>query len=201
MKVLFITILLFIGTYTVSSQTFGVQAGIRVNTSGIDYPGVDISRKVGFEGGITYKHGISVTPLSFRTALLYFNQEFSLENGMGDNTGITYHFVENNLKLPLTIEWSPLLGRIGPSLRAGVYASCAFSGKIKDSDSSSSLKYREGSHRVDYGAVVGIGFKVISSLNLNVNYEHGFAERDLVLGDQFVSVKNRGCSVVLSYLF
>jgi len=198
----FLIIVLFITvTYTVYSQGFGIQAGVRINASGIDYPGVDIGRKAGFEGGVTYRMPISVLPLSIRTELLYNNSEFNLKNDLGNNSGITYHFVENNLKLPLTIEWRPLPGIIKPFIQAGLYTSCSISGSIKENDSSNSLKYKKSGHRFDYGAVVGLGTYLTSHIALNINYEHGFTARELELGDQFVSVKNRGCSVSLNYLF
>lgn len=201
MKILFITILLSIGTYPVYSQVFGTQSGIRINTSGIEYPGVDINRKAGFEGGVSYRHSVSVLPLNLRTALLYYNSEFNLKNDLGNNTGITYHFVENNLKLPLTIEWRPLPGIVKPFIQAGLYTSCSISGSIKESDSSNSLKYKKSGHRFDYGALVGVGTSLTSHIALNINYEHGFTDRELVLGDQFVSVTNRGYSIILNYFF
>lgn len=201
MKRLFITILLIIGSYTAYSQNFGVQAGPRINMSGIEYSGVDVSRKAGFEGGVFYRHPISVLPLNIRVALLYSNNEFSLKHGSGNNMGITYHFKENNLKLPLSIEWIPLPGLIKPFLHAGVYTSYSLSGNIKDSESSSSLEYRKDSHKMNYGVVVGLGVYLTSHIALNASYEHGFVSRDLVLGDQFVSVKDRGCSFTLNYLF
>lgn len=198
----FLIIVLFITvTYTVYSQGFGIQAGVRINVSDIEYPDVDINRKAGFEGGVSYRHSVSVLPLSIRTALLYCNSEFNLRNDLGNNTGITYHFVENNLKLPLTVEWRPLPGIIKPFIQAGFYGACSFSGSIKDSDSSNSLKYKKSGQRFDYGAVVGLGTYLTSNLALNINYEHGFTDRELELGDQFVSVRNRGCSIVLNYLF
>ncbi len=201
MRIFFIIILLFISSYTVCSQDFGIQAGVRFNTSGIKYSGVDAHRKAGFEGGLFYRHPINIESLSLRAAILYFNQEFSLGNDMGNNTGITYHFVEDNLKLPLTIEWYPLSGRIKPFLQGGLYTSYSISGKIKDSDSNNTLKYKQGSHKLDYGIIVGIGIYLTSQIALCTDYEYGFADRDLQLGDQFVSVKNRGCSVALHYLF
>jgi len=201
MKRFFIIIFFLTVSYTVYSQGFGVQAGVRINVSGIEYPGVDISRKAGFEGGVTYRHSVSVLPLAIRTALLYYNSEFNLRNDLGNNTGITYHFVENNLKLPLTIEWRPLPGIIKPFIQAGLYTSYSFSGSIKDNDSSNSLKYKKDGHKFDYGVVIGIGTYLTSHIALNINYEHGFSDRELILGDQFVSVKNRGCSVALNYIF
>lgn len=201
MKILFAAILLLVGVNSVYSQGFGVQAGIRVNTSGIEYPGVDIKRKAGFEGGVFYRHPIYTESLGIRAAMLYSRQEFSLKSDMGNNIGITYHFKEDNLKLPLTVEWHPLPVLIKPFLQAGLYTSYSLSGNIKDSDSSNSLKYKKDGDRFDYGAVVGIGAYLTSHIILNVNYEHGFTDRSLVLGDQFVSVKNRGCSVMLNYLF
>lgn len=201
MRILFITILLLTGTYTIYSQEFGLQAGVRINTSGIEYAGVDVKRKLGFDGGAFYRHPVGVLTLNVRVAMLYFNHEFSLENSLGNNSGITYHFVENNLKLPLTIEWHPMSWIVKPFLQAGVYTSYCLSGKIKDSDSSTKLKYGKSGHRFDYGAIVGIGVYLTSSIALNANYEYGFADRNLVLGDQFVSVNNRGYSVVINYLF
>ncbi len=201
MRLFFIAILLFISACTVYSQNFGIQAGVRLNTSSIKYSGVDTKKKAGFEGGIFYRHPMNIESLSLRAAILYFNQEFSLESDMGNNTGITYYFIEDNLKLPLTIEWHPTLGRIKPFLQGGLYTSYSFSGKIKDSDSDSSLKYRQGGHRFDYGVVIGAGIYLTPQIALGANYEHGFANRDLQLGDQFVSVKNSGCSVSLHYLF
>ncbi|MBK5719725.1 PorT family protein [Dysgonomonas sp. Marseille-P4677] len=200
-KILFIGVFLIAGICASYSQKFGVQVGARINTSGIEYSGVNISRKAGFEGGITYLHSVDALPLSFRAAILYFNDGFSLKNDMGNNTGITYHFEEDHLKLPLTIEWSPFTGAINPFLQAGLYTSYSLSGKIKESDSSSSLKYKKSSDRLDYGAIVGIGVYLTPHLALNARYEHGFMSRDLVLGDQFVSVKGRGYSIGLNYLF
>ncbi len=201
MKIFLITILFVIGTYTAYSQSFGIQAGVRFNTSSIKYSGVEANRKAGFEGGVFYKHPMNIESLSLRAAILYFNQEFSLGNDMGNNTGITYHFVEDNLKLPLTIEWHTLSNRIKPFLQGGLYTSYSISGKIKDSDSNNTLKYKQGSHKLDYGVVFGFGVYLAPQIALGANYEYGFANRNLRLGDQFVSVKNRGFSVVVHYLF
>jgi len=201
MKILLLTILLLIGTSTVVSQNLGIQAGVRINTSGIGYQGVDISRKTGFEGGVSFRQPIYIKSLSIKAALLYFRQEFSLKNDMGNSTGITYHFIEDNLKLPITMEWRPVEGLIKPFLQAGLYTSYSVSGKIKDNDSSSSLKYGKEGNKFDYGVIAGIGVYLTSRIALNANYEYSFSERDLSLGDQYVSVRNQGCSVVLNYLF
>ncbi len=201
MKIFLISFLFIIGTYTSYSQSLGVQAGTRLNLSGIDYPGVEVNRKMGFEGGVFYRYSLRLLPLSLRASMVYFNSEFSLKNDIGNNVGITYHFEEHNLKLPLTVEWRPLPGLIKPFLNAGFYASYSLSGKVKDTDSNNSLKYRNNGHRLNYGAIVGIGVFLTPYIALNANYEYGFLQRDLILGDQFVSVKDRGCSVVVSYLF
>jgi hypothetical protein len=201
MKTLFITILFLAGTYTAGSQTIGVQAGIRLNTSAIRYAGVDISRKAGFEGGLSYQHPIGLPGLNFRAAILYFNQEFSLENDMGNNTGITYHFMEDNLKLPLIVEWTPFPAQIKPFVQAGLYTSYAISGNIKDSDSRNSIIYEKAGHRLDYGIVIGAGVYLTRQIILDVRYEHGFAGRNLMLGDQTVYVCNKGYSASLRYLF
>lgn len=201
MKIFLISVFFIIGTYTSYSQSLGVQAGTRINMSGIDYQGVDVSRKMGFEGGVFYRHSLRLLPLSLRASMLYFNSEFSLKNDIGNKVGITYHFEEHNLKLPLTIEWRPLPGIIKPFLNAGIYASYSLSGNVKDTESSSSLKYRGNKHRLNYGTILGVGVFLTPSIALNVSYEQAFSHRDLELGDQFVSVKDRGCSVVLNYLF
>ncbi|MDR1504744.1 MAG: PorT family protein [Prevotella sp.] len=201
MKTLFISILLLAGAYTVSSQTIGVQAGIRLNTSTIRYTGVDISRKAGFEGGFSYQNTIGLPGLSFRVAILYFNQEFSLENDMGNNIGITYHFMEDNLKLPLVAEWSPFPTKIKPFVQAGLYTSYAISGNIKDSDSGNRIKYEKAGHRIDYGIVIGAGVYLTRHIVLDTRYEYGFSGRNLMLGDQIVYVCNKGYSVSLRYLF
>lgn len=201
MKIFLITILFVIGTYTAYSQSFGIQAGVRFNTSSIKYSGVEANRKAGFEGGVFYRHPMNIESLSLRAAILYFNQEFSLVDDMGNNTGVTYHFVEDNLKLPLTIEWYPLSNRIKPFIQGGLYTSYSISGKIKDSDSSVTLKYKQGSHKLDYGVTLGVGISLTPQIALGANYEYGFADRNLRLGDQFVSVKNRGFSVSVDYLF
>lgn len=201
MKKIFIAILLLICSYTTYAQTFGIQAGVRINTAGIEYPGVNISRKAGFEGGISYQYPISVLPLTIRAALLYSNNRFTLKNDLGNNMGITYNFEENNLKLPLTVEWKPLPGIIKPFLKVGLYTSYSFSGKIKESDSSNSLKYKNNSHKMDYGSIVGIGAYFTKNIAFSASYEHGFVRRDMVLGNQFVSVRERGCLFTLNYLF
>lgn len=201
MRIFFITILFILSTYLAYSQNFGIQAGVRFNTSSIKYSDVEISRKAGFEGGVFYQHPMNTESLSLRAAILYFNQEFSLVDDMGNGTGITHHFVEDNLKLPLTIEWHPLSSSIKPFLQGGLYTSYSISGKIKGSDSNSTLKYKQGSHKLDYGVVFGIGIYLTPQVALGANYEYGFANRNLRLGDQFVSVKNRACSVAVHYLF
>ena len=201
MRIFLITILFVTGIYTAYSQNFGIQAGVRLNTSSIKYSGVEASRKAGFEGGVFYRHPMNIESLSLRAAILYFNQEFSLGNDMGNNIGITYHFVEDNLKLPLTIEWYPLSNQIKPFLQGGLYTSYSVSGKIKDSDSNNTLKYKQGSHKLDYGVILGIGVYLTPQIALGADYEYGFANRNLRLGDQFVSVKNRGFSVAVHYVF
>lgn len=201
MKVLLIAILLVCGICTASSQNFGVQAGVRLNTSSIDYPDVNINRKAGFEGGIFYRRPIFMEHFGLRASLLYFNQEFSLKNDMGGNTGITYHFSEDNLKLPLVVEWQAGFGKLKPLVKAGLYSSYCVSGKIKDRESTNSLDYRKSIHRIDYGLTFGFGVCLRSRIALNATYDHGFARRELGLGDRLVSVSSRGCSFCLNYLF
>jgi len=201
MKTLFITILLIIGTGCAFSQSLGVQAGVRLNASEITYPGVDISRKAGFEGGLAFRQPIYLLPLGVRAALLYSRQEFNLKSDMGNSTGITYHFIEDNLKLPVTLEWRPMGGLIKPFVQGGLYASYCVSGKIKDSDSSTSLKYRKDGNKMDYGVIAGVGAYITSRIALHANYEYSFSKRDLALGDQFVAVRNQGCTVALNYFF
>lgn len=201
MKIALITILLVSGICTAYCQDFGVQAGVRLNTSGITYPGVGINRKAGFEGGLFYRHPAGMECFSLRAAILYFNQEFSLRDDMGDNAGISYHFTEDNLKLPLTIEWHACSGRLKPLVTAGLYSSYCLSGRIKDRESDNPLEYGKGSYRADYGLTMGLGVYLTSRVSLNTFYEYGFARRDLLLGDQVVSVRNRGCSINLSYIF
>ena len=141
---------------------------------------------------------MDIEGLSLRAALLYSNQEFSLRYNTGNNVGVTFHLIEDNLKLPVILEWCPLPGRVKPFLQGGLYASYSISGKIKDEGT---LKYKGGSHKLDYGVVVGAGVYLTPQIALSANYEYGFADRDLELGTQFVSVKNRGISVALHYLF
>lgn len=200
-KRFFIIILLIASSYTVYSQSLGVEAGVRINTARIEYPGVNITRKSGFEGGVFYKYPISVLPLNIRAAVLYSNSAFSLKNDLGNSIGITYHFEENKLKLPLTVEYKPFSGLIDPFFFAGLYTTYSLSGSIKDSDSSSSLKYRQNSHKFDYGSIVGVGASLTSHLALRAAYEYGFVRRDIILGDQIVSVRERGVSIQLNYLF
>lgn len=202
MKKILIIILFITGATASYAQNFGVQAGLRINNSDIEYPGVDMSRKLGFEGGVFYESSIvKDNSWKINVAALYFNQEFNLKHQYDSNSGITYHFTENNIKVPATVKWQLISGKIIPFLRAGVYSSYSVGGKIKDSDSKESLKYEGNSDKLDYGMTFGAGVHLTSNIVLNANYDLGFADRKLALGNQYVSVKNRNCSVLLSYLF
>lgn len=201
MKTILVVIVFLFTVCSIKAQPLGLHAGITMNTSDINYPGVDVNRKVGFECGVFYQKPIVDEILDIRLDMLYFNNGFSLKYSIENNTGITYHFTEDNLKLPLTIVWKPEIKGIKPILKAGMFSSYAISGKVKDSESDSSLKYKNNSGRIDYGAIVGLGTYISSRIVLNVGYEYGFAKRSLCLGDQYVSVRNRRYLAAINYFF
>lgn len=59
-----------------------------------------------------------------------------------------------------------------------------------------------GIHTVaDYGLMAGIGVYLVGNLALHMQYAYGLPTRNIMLGDRPMSVKNRECSIVLSYLF
>lgn len=202
LKLVCILLVIGVGTNITFARNIGVHAGIRMNTSQIDYEGVDINRKLGFEGGASFRQ--PVVPglgLDACAAVMYFNQEFALKQQIGENSGSTYNYREDNLKIPLSVEWKPAIGKVKPFLKAGLYASYALFGKMPYKDSDESLKYKKNSHRFDYGVLAGIGVFLMPRIALYANYELGFAGRNIQLGGGYFSVKNRGCSLMLSYIF
>ncbi|MDR2955391.1 MAG: PorT family protein [Prevotella sp.] len=203
MRVLFIIIMIIAsGNYTCLAQGFGIKAGVHLDNSDIKCSGVEADRKPGFEAGAFYELALPVmTAWKINVGLSYYNNRFKLQDDYGNSTGITYHFSENNLKLPVTIKYQLDYEVIKTFISGGVYSSYMFSGKIKDSESSQSIKYEKSGDKIDYGVSVGIGALLLSHVGLNINYDFGFAERNIVLGDQYVSAKNRKCSILLSYIF
>lgn len=202
MKLLFTIGLFIISSYTCLAQGFGLQAGIKLNNSDVKCAGIEADTKAGIEIGAFYEIALPViTTWKVNAGLLYSNHRFSLQDDYGNNTGITYHFSENNIKLPVKIRWQPDLGLIKPFINGGVYSSYMFSGKIKDSDSRESLKYKDSKDKIDYGISIGVGVYLMSHIGLNINYDMGFAERNIMLGEQFVSAKNKECSILLNYRF
>jgi len=202
MRLIFVIILFIVSAAGLQAQGFGVQAGVKLNNSKIEYPGVDVDKRLGFEAGVFYEIALPViSSWSVTPALLYSNSGFKLQDDHGNGTGITYHFTEHSIKLPVMIKKQFGIGPVKPFVKGGLYASYAFSGRVKDSETHHTLKYENDSDKMDYGASLGVGVRLLSRIGLDVNYDLSFAKRSIVLGDQFVSVKNRGSSISLSYLF
>lgn len=202
-KILIPVLLIACLPFHAQSQTVGIEAGLKLPQAVVEYSGVDMSRKIGFELGIFLQKEIgNGGDWNSRISLLYSYSGFSLGDNLGGGqAGITYHFVENSAKLPLVFEWHPGHSRCTPFGRIGLYSSYAIRGRLKAYGEDSGLHYQRGGDRFDVGSLLGVGVNLIRAVGLTANYEFGLRKRRLALGDQFVLVRNRAGLISLSIYF
>lgn len=183
------------------AQQIGVRAGVNLNSSKVDYENIDAKFRTGFNVGAISDFNLPLDGWKLNTGLLYNYQGFSLRQDRGNNQGISYYFNTNNLELPINIRKEFDLHAIKPFIQGGVYGSYVLSGRIKDGDSSQTMKFKKNGDKLDIGMNFGAGCYLTTKLRLVANYGFGFKERQIVFGDQFVSYKNASWSLSAEYIF
>ncbi|WP_165020274.1 porin family protein [Dysgonomonas sp. ZJ279] len=199
-KVLFL-LFIFVPVIALNAQRLGVKAGVNLNNSKVDFNGMDADLYTGFNVGLISDFNLPFSGWKFNTGLLYSYEGFKLKEDYGNNMGITYHFITNNIEIPLNIRREFNHFVIKHYIQAGLNSSYALSGRIKDGESSRSLSFKNNADRFDFGASVGIGCYLTSKLQLLASYDHGLTESELVFGDQIISTKNRRWSLAVGYMF
>jgi hypothetical protein len=202
-KIQIVVLLIVHLTFYAESQTIGIQAGLKLPQNGITYPNVDIHQNVGFEAGISISQKIDGwNSWNGRVALIYSYSAFSVSDNLGaSNAGITYHFVENKVKVPILFEWNRRQTPFIPFIQIGIYCSCALGGKLKAYGEETSLRYKTGGDRFDLGPHLGFGLALTSCIQLVAGYEYGLRVKSLALGDQYVLKRNRGGLVSMNVQF
>ena len=204
MKIKLIAILLLSGALSVNAQRIGIRGGVNIDNSKIEYNGLEADTRVGFHIGAVSEFDIVPDSWSFNAGLLFSQNGFTFKYEREANTGLTYHFITNNLEIPLHIRKEFALSTsIKPFIHAGPYISYALSGRIKDGDGSHSMDFKKDGDRFDIGANIGIGCNVVAGLRLLANYGFGFTENNIVFGnqDQIIKNKNRRFTISAEYLF
>lgn len=201
MKKLLFLFVLFVVAVVCQAQRIGVVAGLNFDASSIKYQGVGVDQKVGCKVGVFNEINVLSDDLSLNIGLTYRYREFSLRQHFDDTSGISYYFSENFIELPVVLQkiWTQF--KFKPLIKGGIYSSYAFSGKIKDNESSSSLKYRRGEDKFRNGLIFGAGVYLWNNLRVDADYSFSFSENHLLLGDREVSLKDRGCTISLAYIF
>ena len=201
MKIFVLSVFLFVSGIVCQAQRFGILAGLNFDGSSIKYQGVGLSQKIGCKVGLYYETNLFAEDLSVNVGLMYRYRESSLSHNLDNTTGISYYFSENFIELPIVFQKTWNQFKFKPLVKAGVYSSYVFSGEIKDNESSESLKYRKGSDKFRNGVVFGAGVYLLPYLRLDADYDLSFSENHLLLGDREISLRDRGCTVSLAYVF
>lgn len=201
MKIYVLSVFLFFCFSVCQAQRFGILAGLNFDASSIKYRGVGLSQKIGCKIGMFNEIPLFTEDLSVNVGLMYKYREFALRHYLDNSAGISYYFSENFIELPVTFQKKWIRTKMNPFIKGGLYSSYVFSGEIKDSESSQSLKYRKRSEKFRNGIVFGAGMYLLPYLRLDVDYSLCFTESHLLLGDQEVSVKDRTYTVSLAYVF
>lgn len=201
-KLVVITLLLLsMSVFTISAQQLGVRAGVDLNSSNIRFNNIDANLRTGFHVGVISDFDLPLIGWKINTGLLYSYDGFTLKQSYGNNTGITYHFNNNNLEIPINLRKEFNLLAVKPFVQGGVYASYLISGRVKDGTSSNKMEFKSSNDRIDVGLNFGVGASVISKLRLVANYNLGFNRKQILLGQDVVSYKNAFWSLSAEYIF
>lgn len=207
MKKVAAAVLLFVCVVSLHAQIrVGVRGGVVLDNSKIGYPDVKNETKTGFDGGLTLDFSLPLLGWNINTGASYANRGFSLKHERGLNneglmTGETYHFTTHSLEIPVNIRKEFNLIAVKPFVQTGLYGSYILSGKVKDSETSHSIKFEDDSDKFTTGANIGVGCVFISKISLLANYSIGFSKNKYTFGESTVSRRNRSCTFSLGYLF
>lgn len=195
--IVFFSFLCYIAS--VSAQQFGFKGNVVVDHSKIEFEGVDTDCKTGFNGGVVGNFDLPLSSWGINAGLLYSYRGFSLKNNYGNGSGMTYHFNMHGVEVPVNIckEFNSII--LKPFVQAGLYASYALSGRVKDGETSRSIEFEGKADRFDIGANISVGSKLTSKLRFLTSYGFGFAENKYIFGGQPISRKNRNLSFSLEY--
>jgi opacity protein-like surface antigen len=193
-KNLILTLLVVFGLATISSAQFAVRAGL--NLSNITFSGDDaefeFSDKVGFHVGLMADFGINDN-LSFRPGVLFSQRGAKLDFlGLEVNTNLTY------IDIPLSFTYAFSSRESGFFIEAGPNVQLLMSAKIEADGESEDVK--DDFESLDFGLLIGAGYRVNSNLSFGVNYNLGLA--NIAKGaEDGETAKNRNIGIYAAYAF
>ena len=193
-KNLIFTFLLLFGLTTISNAQFAVRAGLNLSnislSSGDDE--LDFSDKIGFHVGLMADFGINEN-LSFRPGVLFSQRGAKLDFlGIEVKTNLTY------IDIPLSFTYAFNSRESGFFVEAGPNVQFLMSAKVEADGESEDVK--EDFESLDFGLLIGAGYKVNSNLSFGVNYNLGLA--NIAKGaEDGVTAKNRNIGIYAAYAF
>jgi len=185
---------------------FGVRVGLHRASSSYSIDGESIStgwlNRLAF--GVSYEQKVN-DQLSFRPEILLSHYGVSfLEQSSPDESST---FQMNFIQLPLLLKYyatNSLFFEVGPYLAHGVgNIELKFCPSLPDGEFCETRtldfdsKGEESLKPFDFGASLGLGYRVFKGISLGVRYNLGLAN----LGNDFAGYKNKSLLVSLSYDF
>lgn len=114
----------------------------------------------------------------------------------------------NYVEIPLNLKYIFRIGVLGIYATAGIYGSCAFSGKTileEDTNIETLIQYNSFKDRLDAGYNVGLGFELFKKIQLGAAWSQGFIDMNTLEGiiptGISTETNNRVLSINLAYIF
>lgn len=177
------------------SGQFAVRAGLNmanISLSGDDSGELEWSNKVGFHIGLMADFAINDN-LGFRPGVLFSQRGAKLSFlGVDVKTNLNY------IDIPLSFTYAFNSRESGFFIEAGPNVQLLMSANISADGESEDVK--EDFESLDFGLLIGAGYKVNSNLSFGVNYNLGLA--NIAKGaENGESAKNRNIGIYAAYAF
>ncbi len=216
-KLLFLSLLVFIGFHTKAQVSLGVQGGAVLSNASGDQSSFNVDAKpqskFGWQAGLMADLPLGEGGFRFMPELKYTNKGFKANttvNVLGQVTSITGSSNLGYIELPVNFAYSLDLGGMKLVLGAGPYVGYGIGGKNKFEAKvngtivqSIDEKVKFGSAEdelkpFDYGANALAGLLMENGLMIKANYSLGLANISNVSGSTF---KNNYLGLSLVYFF
>jgi len=181
---------------------FGVRVGLHRTSSSNNNGGRSISsswlNRLAF--GISYEKAIN-DQLKFRPELLFSQYGASFSEGLSSQESVELKM--NFIQLPLLLKYhatNSLFFEAGPYLAYGIgnlTTEACVGGFCVSETSEFDSSGEEGPKPFDYGASLGLGYRIFKGVSLGVRYNLGLAN----LATDEVTFKNKSLLVSVSYDF
>lgn len=197
----FLFLVIFISLNVVHAQQLGFRGGVNLNNTNVDLNGIDKKSKIGFDLGIMSDFNLPFHEWTINTGILFSKQRFELKQDYGNNVGVTYNFITNNIEVPVTVRKEFNLTLVKPFIQIGLYSSYAISGKLKDGETKHSLDFNKNIDRFNAGLTAGIGSYLTKNIYFLINYDHGLRKNKIGFGDENITLKKRKWLLSAGYTF